>query len=382
MTNLILCGTALLMFNVVFSRGFLATPLRGDRAMIVVVPMLGTILAGILLCIAAGVSGLRSGTLALGLVHSSRAICTTLALAATLGIAMGCFSTLVAWANADRSKWSPEFLTLAGAWFSGVIAPLVLGLALFVAAKVTHESITSGTHWPRAVKVLFGCAAALSLLGYLRVGADVADAIAHHRKYAGVGLISQLMPDEYVRQRLAGNVTNNIGAELPKLGPDAPLWNIAALLVECPGESAQPAPDRQRVLERALECEDLETQVLQTIVHPQPLLQRGVLIVIASAPAKAFDRHVDIWATALQLAVDNAADAMRGRPDWATERTQNPDPAATISELLAAAQRFRGTPHDTGLQDSLRQLSKAAAGLNPGPEKDRIVKALESGGIR
>lgn len=381
-TSLILGGTFLLLFNVVFSGAFLAQPPRGDRAMIVVLPMLGTVLAGVLFCIAAGIGGVRSPTWALGLVHSSRAVCTTVAILAVIGIVAGCFSTLVAWAGGARARGAFEFVSLMGYWFSGVIAPIVLAAGLMVATRATQESITSSEIWPRAVRVLFVSIAVLAFAGYLRVGANLAGAVAHHRKYAGIGLISQLMPDEYVRQRLAGSATNNIAAELPRLGPDAPLWNLAALLIECPGESPQSTQDRRLVLDRAIACDDLDTQVTLTCVHPQPLLRRGVFLFISSVSNKDFDRRAADWSVSMQLAIDTTADTMRGRPDWAVERTGNPDPVAYLSDLLAAAQRFRGTQHFPALQRSLQQLAAAAARLNPGAETDRIRRTLEAAGFR
>lgn len=382
LTQLILGGVLLLAFNVVFSGAFLARPPHGDKAMIVVVPMLGTILAGILLCIAAVVTGMKSGTHALGAVHGTRWLSTTIALVVTVGITVGCFSTLVAWANGERAKGQLEFLSLAMQWLSGAIAPVVLGLALLVASKVTTEFLGAHTGWMRAVKVLFGFAGVLAVFGFIHVAGDVMGAVAHHRKYAGVGMIHQLMPDEYVRQRQAGQVTNQIATELPKLGPDAPFWNVAALLVVCPSETAQSVPDRQKVLERALECEDLDTQMLGTLTHMQPLLRRGGFQFIAGVSTKEFDKHAAAWAVAVQAALDATADAMKWRPDWATEKEQNVDPAGYVADLLAAVQRFRGTPHYAGFQRSIQQLADAAVQLKPSKDKDAILKTFETAPAR
>lgn len=115
-------------------------------------------------------------------------------------------------------------------------------------------------------------------------------------------------------------------------------------------------------------------------MHPQPL-RRGVFLFISSTAAKDFDRHAASWSASIQLAVDTTADAMR-RPDWAAQSTANPDPAAYLRELLDAARRFQATPHSSGLRTSLQQLAAAAARLNPGSEKDGILKVLEAAGFR
>jgi hypothetical protein len=377
MTYLIFGGTLLLLFNVVFSGAYLGRAPHGDGAMIVVVPMLGTILAGVLLSIAAVISGMTSGTLALGAVHSGRWVCVMLSLGVTVGIAIGCFSVFAAWVNGGKGGGKLEVLTLATQWLSGAAAPVVLGLALLVASKVSLEFLGAHAGWMRAVKVLFASAGVMGILGYLHVAGDVMGAVAQHRKYAGVGMISQLMPDEYVRQRHAGKVTNQIATELPKLGPDAPLWNVAALLVVCLGEDAQSVQDRQAVLSRGIQCDDLDTQMLQVLTHGQPLLRRGGFQFIAGVTTKALEKHAAMWATGLQVAIESAADEMRGRPDWATEAERNVDTAGYVADLLAAGQRFVGTPQYAGLQRSLQQLADAAGRLKPSKEKDEILKRFE-----
>lgn len=380
-TYIILSGTLLLLFNVVFSGAFLAKPAHGDRAMILVVPMLGTLLAGMLLLIAALIAGARSPAHALGLIHSSRAVCFTIAVVVTLGITAGCFSTFIAWANSARVQGKFEFLSLASHWLSGVVAPLVLAMALLVATQGSCESIASHPVWARAVKVLFIFTAALSTMGYLHVAGDVYGAISHHRKYAPYDTFSQLMPDEYVRQRIAGKVTNNIPAELAKLGPDAPLWNIAALLVQLPSEPIQPIQDRRLALERAAAIDDLDTQITQTLFHAQPILRRGVLLFIAAAPNATFNDHAPDWATPLQFAIDDTTSSISGRPDWVVDRATNPDPVAYVSDLIGAAQRFRATPHYPALKASLMKLSAAMSRLSPSADRDQILKELRAAGI-
>ncbi len=380
-TYIILSGTLLLLFNVLFSGAFLAKPPHGDRAMILVVPMLGTILAGLLLLIAAIIAGSRSPVHALGLIHSSRPWCFVIAIVVTLGIAVGCFSTFIAWANSARVQGHLEFLSLASHWLSGVVAPLVLAIALLVATQGTHDSIASHPVWARAVKVLFSFTAALSVIGYLHIAGDLYGAVAHHRKYAPYGTISQLMPDEYIRQRTAGKVTNNIPAELAKLGPDAPLWNVTALLVQLPAEPVQPTQDRRLVLERAAAIDDLDTQVTTTLFHAQPILRRGVFLFIASAPKATFNDHSSEWATPLQLSIDDTTNSLSGRPEWVVDRNTNPDPVAFVSELVDAAQRFRATPQYPALKSSLSGLSAAISRLAPSPERDQMLKILHAAGI-
>lgn len=381
-SQLILAGAGLMMLAVVMSRGYLGQPPRGDRGMMLVVPMLGILAGGLIFLFLAVAFGLRKAPNALHLVHGSGLVRAGIASALVIGITLGAFSCLMAWANQPVTSSVNAGFALAMQWCGGLIGPALLTLGILIVARMAPETLSGNPALKRAGGVLLASIGVLALTGYAHVAVDIAGAVSHHRRYANVGLIHQLMPKEYVRQRMAGTTTNNVAKELPQLGPDAPLWNVTALLVRLPNESEISPVDSQTVVDRAAQCDGIDAQMLATLMHEQPLLRRGAMRLIALAPAKVVAEHAAEWSQALVLAIEATTNEMQGRGDWAKPHEGNADPAGYLQDVLAAAQRLRTVKPSGQMDDALAGLNRAAQALQPGAERQAILDRLAKTGVR
>lgn len=135
-------GVVLAVLCILLTTGlFLSTPPKGDKAMIIVVPMAAAFLGG-LACVLAGWLVLARGGLAwlgpvLGRLPGAVFIVSTLA---TLGVGLGMFFSVITWANRSGS-WGAA-VPIIGC-LVGSIAPGLLAAILVVCSTRPPQIISS-----------------------------------------------------------------------------------------------------------------------------------------------------------------------------------------------------------------------------------------------
>lgn len=139
-TSLSLGALVAVPFMLLVTGLYLGSPPRGDKAMIVVVPMGASILAGLAYVVAGWVVLARGGLgwlrRVLAPVPGAVLVVSTLA---TLGVGLGMFFSVITWAN-RFDRWG-ALVPIIG-WLVGTITPLVLSGLLVRCSAVPPRGIT------------------------------------------------------------------------------------------------------------------------------------------------------------------------------------------------------------------------------------------------
>ncbi|MBY0262125.1 MAG: hypothetical protein K2Q20_07255 [Phycisphaerales bacterium] len=141
---------------------YFATPPKGDKAMIIVVPMGASILAGLAYVVAGWIVLARRGLEwlrpCLPRLPGALAIVTTLA---TAGVGLGMFFSVITWAN-RFDRWGAAVLIIG--WLLGTITPGVLS------GLLVRSSIAPGRGLTRPLGVCAGWIGLAAVGGWMLLG--------------------------------------------------------------------------------------------------------------------------------------------------------------------------------------------------------------------
>ncbi|MFZ4574341.1 MAG: hypothetical protein ACOYN0_08075 [Phycisphaerales bacterium] len=356
---------------------FLRSPPRGDSAMGLVVPFAGIIGAAVLLVLASLIAVAKSGRTAIDLLHASPTASAMLTVIVTVGVVLAAFMAFAAWAEPVLVTRGHHVIKPLLGVSAGLLAPVVLGVALIVGVWMTPQWLHGNPKWLAAMRTVCWSLVATAALGY-GLGGVVFGRPLIARISANRAALASLSPTERAareRYRLS-TAEELLHEELDALASDAPLSSVVGYFVAT--SKKLNARCREMLVQRTLCVPDVDQQLIK-VMGAKPYLYRwGAAEFLRHAAPEYVKAHQDAWAQALATGIDATAEAMSMRPAWLSETFDlNPEPLELVRSLLGAAERFEG--HE-GISASLRGMAAAANELKRDKQWNRLAKDLARAG--
>jgi hypothetical protein len=341
----------LFLASFLMSSAFAGDVPSGSDAMGLVVPLLASVVAGLLLLLATWLVA-ANGRLAWAGAHAG-----IIGSAVMLGVAFAAVAMLVAW------------MERMGAWvmpvgvFCGGLAPAFAVVLLLRCAWTTPDNLQSAA-WPKwlAAPLLLAalCGMGLAIWGavtYVRSEIEATEQAAAERAASAAEEVrlAALSPVQRMREDYAD------------MSADAPLWSISAGLPEVTDMEV-----RDFIVARALQVPDLDADLERTISSEHPRYRHAALMVIQHAPAESLR---PAWAAMVARSIEVTAQQVIDQAEWLQpDDFSNPDPVAHIAALVAASKRFED---QADVAAALTRLGAALQALPPGTQRDAALAAMD-----
>lgn len=382
-TLLVLVGALGLLLNILFTQLYFGSPPQGDRAMGLVVPFFITVGAGLLCTLASFLCTFRGGDSILRLISSSPFLAGCITVAITLGVAIAAFMAFLCWCEPNMIGRRGSVIIVILGWIAGIIGPLLLATGLLCGAWMSGESAKANPHMLRPLVVMFWSLLLIAAIGYSLGGLALYQAFAQQAANRAAAIRQSLQQQLTLEQERALPPVQRLKNELDAMSPTTPLWCLVTYFPESTQRFPLDAPCRELLIARIMRVPDLERDMLQTVASSQYLYRQGVADFIAAAPLPLLQEHRKSWAQVMVLAIQTTADSIACRPAWLSETFDlKPDPLAHIASLLAASERFRGTPQHADLAKALQTLADSTSQLKDDDKLAKLIKLLDKAGYR
>lgn len=348
-TTLILVALFALSVTFLMVGAYAAKVPGGDGAMGLIVPIALAVVGAVLLL---GATGLALLADRLSWVGPRPGL---VSMSVAFGVGAAAVVILIAWMEKAGAWVAPVGLIAGGA------APWI-ACGLLLASLWAPQALAASpwTRWLAGILVLSALSAPAITLVLL------ADHWAAEEANAERGRVAQAERDAEQARRDALTPVERRREDYAGYSPDTPLWVFVTSL---PGLAA--GPERDLVVDRALQVPDFQRQLEATITTDHPVFRHSACELLRLAPDSA---RMPQWNAWLARAIAVSAAEIAAQPDWLQPKSQsNPDPVAHIGAMVAAADRVG---RDAAIEAALVQLREAMAKQPAGPAREQALAAL------
>jgi hypothetical protein len=378
----VLATLTILLMNGACTQCFVGKPPQGQAAMGLVVPFFGLGGAVLVMGLAGLLACFRISGSALGQIHSSPTVAGLIVVVVTFGAALAAGMAFMLWCEPVSVSLALRAATVPLCIALGLVGPVVLAVALLTGLWTTRDTLAANPGSAVPLRVLFWAVVALAVAGYAMGGSLLWKSLALQAANQAAALKNEL---ERQAERLAHAnkpVEQRFADELAGFSSDSPLWPILSYLPTIPGQQEPNDAARAVVIKRALQAPDFDAGLRDCMEGQYYLYRQGGAELLRHVDEQHLASRQDAWGEILIAGVRTTTEGIECRPAWLTETFDSkPDPLGHVESLLGAAKRFEQWSGYPRLREQFEQMARAAADLNPGKDRDKLIKMLAKAGF-
>lgn len=374
---------AVLLMNVGMTKCFAGSPPTGERAMGLVVPFFGMMIAIVLMTLAALLACFRVSASGFGTIHSNAMLSGFVTVALTFGATLSAGVAFMLWCEPGAAGKSLRGILMPVELLIGGFGPIVLAAWLLVSMWNTKDAIAANATHATALKALFWSVVVLAAIGYAVGGLLLWHSVSPKVVSSVRGLKREAEQVVESGGHRFKPIATQVELELAHAPADAPLKDFVMYFPEGPHYRKLNEKATTMILERALQVKNFDESLKELMTCSDYIYRQGAAEMLRFMPQEQIDAHKDQWGESLILGVGRAADGVECRPAWLTEHFDlNPDPMAHVASLLAASERFKGWTGYPRLQEEFQRMTDATSGLKEDKYLPKFLKMLANAGYK
>jgi len=378
----VLATLTILLMNGACTQCFTSSPPQGESAMGLVVPFFGLGGALLVMALAGLLACFRVSGSPLGLIHSSPMIAGLIVVVVTFGAALAAGMAFMLWCEPVSISLALRGVMIPVCIGLGLIGPIVLAVALLTGIWTSPDTLTANPASGTPLRALFWVVVALAAAGYAMGGSLLWKSLAHQAANQAAALKNELERQTARLTHASKPIEQRIADELAGFSETSPLWPILSYLPRIPGQQEPNDASRAVVIKRALQVQDFDEDLRGCMEGRYYLYRQGAAELLRHIDEQQLASRQDAWGESLIAGIRTTTEGIECRPAWLTETFDvKPDPLGHVESLLGAAKRFEHWSGYPRLRELFEQMARAAADLNPGKDRDKLIKMLSNAGF-